>query len=302
MVQIKKYFVMANYVDFALYHIRSRLPNFIVDRLTHTLEWEDIVSHIKCCEVATFNVSSEDLLAWVKQLFPEYLGRYNDFRHKKLIEYYMSYRILDPVETHVFMDAAGGIDGYLGRLKCRRRILQDLKINDESRKVLGEEVVYIQCDAGNIPLPDESIDRIACQHSFEHFQRDIDTAFIQETQRLLKVGGKCCIIPLFIADRYAEITDRISFRPKFDKDSTRILDPTSTIPGRTFSGNYARIYNLQAFQCRVLQHIDLSRFKVRFYEMRLDGKLLPDMSLPIHQNVAAVEFPLRALVIEKYAA
>jgi hypothetical protein len=82
----------------------------------------------------------------------------------------------------------------------------------------------------------------------------------------------------------------------------RILDPTATIPGRAFSGNYARICNLPTFQRRVLKHIDLSRFKVRIYEMRLDGELLPDMSLPFHRIISAVEFPQRALVIEKFAA
>jgi len=300
--KIKKYFILANYNDFALRHIRSRFPNFFVDHLIHTLEWKDIISQINNCEISTLNIKSADLHAWVKQFFPDYLGQYGDFRHKKLIEFYTSYRILNPVEAHVFMDAAGGINGYLGKLKCRKKILQDLKISDDSRKVLGPEVEYIQCDAGNIPLPDASLDRIACQHSFEHFQHDTDTAFIQEALRLLKVGGKCCVIPLFIADRYAEITDKISFKRKFDKNSLRIFDPTATIPGRAFSGNYARIYNIPAFQQRVLQHIDLSRFKVHLYEMRLDGRLLPDMSLPFHKIITAVEFPQRALVIEKFAA
>jgi ubiquinone/menaquinone biosynthesis C-methylase UbiE len=200
------------------------------------------------------------------------------------------------------MDAAGALNGYLGSLKCQKKILQDIRISSETKGILGQEIDYIECDAGSIPLPDKTLDLISCHHSFEHFQNQADTAFVKEAQRLLKVGGKCCIVPLFFAKRYAEITDKISFRLKFDKFSLRIIDPTATIPGRAFSGNYARVYDLLSFQRRILQYIDLSRFKISIYELRLDGELLPDLSQQYHKLLTAVEFPHRAMVIEKFAA
>lgn len=253
--------------------------NLIVDRLIHSLEWEMLTKQIKDCEFSTFQMSSKELRDWATYYYPDYLKKFGELKRKKLIEFYTTFHILNPHERHVFMDVAGGVNGYLANLSCKRRILQDMRIYNSTRLALGPSIDYIESNAGSIPLPDESVDLISCHHSFEHFQRDSDINFIKEVQRLLTVDGKCCIVPLFIANRYAEITDKISFKFKFDHSSLRIIDPTASIPGRSGSGNYARVYNISAFQRRIIQHIDLSRFKVTIYALYIDGELLPDMTL-----------------------
>lgn len=299
--KIKKCLTPSNYLDFALGPVRRLFPNFVVDHHIHSLEWEELTQNTDNCELSTFQISSKELHDWTTQYYPDYLLKFGELKHKKLIEFYTTFCILNPHEKHVFMDAAGGANGYLVNLNCKRKILQDIRISSSTREILGPCISYIELDAGSIPLPDESVDLISCHHSFEHFQFDSDINFVREIQRLLTVGGKCCIIPLFIANRYAEITSKLSFRFKFDQDSLRIIDPTATISGGRFSGYYARVYDISAFQRRIIQNIDLSRFKVSIYALKIDGELLPDMTLQCHKIVTAVNFPYRALVIHRTA-
>ena len=209
--------------------------------------------------------------------------------------------MLKPSPEHVFLDAAGGARGYLARLACKRRLLQDIRISQSTRDQLGPGVEYIEGDAGAIPLPDKSVDRISCHHSFDHFQGTSDSTFIKEVQRLLTMGGRCCIVPLFIVDRYSEITDKLSLKFKFDPRSLRVIDPTASLPGGKPSGHYARTYDGRAFQQRILQHIDTSRFRVAVLSMTIDGQMVPDMSLACHRAVTGLNFPYRVLVIERHA-
>jgi hypothetical protein len=281
--------------------VRLTFPNLVVDRLVRSLAWDDLSRGLGNVGLGTLDLSSNELRDWAGEYYPGYPRTFGDFRHKKLIEFFISFKILSPDGGHVFMDAAGGANSYLAKLPCKRKVLQDIRVPDSTRAVLGPGVDYIEGDAGSIPLPDGSVDRISCHHSFEHFQGDSDSSFIGEVQRLLAVGGKCCIVPLFLANRYAEITDRVSLGFKFDPASRRVIDPTALIPGGEYSGNYARVYSVEALQRRVIRGLDLSRFSVTILSVTLDGELVPDMSLDCHRIVTAVNYPYRALVLHRFS-
>jgi hypothetical protein len=96
-----------------------------------------------------------------------------------------------------------------------------------------------------------------------------------------------------------EVTDDFRFDLKSDPRSNYVIDPTASIPGGKLCGSFARIYDLRAFIERVVDSIDFSRFKAALLEIRLDGQLTPDMSLECHKRVTAVNFPYRALTIER---
>ncbi len=286
----------------AIDRLRQWVPNLVVDRLVRSLDWEELARGLENIGLGTLELVSSELRDWAGEYYPGYAATFGDFRHKKLIEFFVSYTVLGPEPCHVFMDAAGGANGYLAKLTCQRKILQDIRVPDATRAIVGPDVDYIEGDAGSIPLPDGSVDRISCHHSFEHFRGDSDSGFVREVQRLLAPGGKCCIVPLFLANRYAEITDRIALGFKYDPRSLRVIDPTASISGGAYSGNYARIYSVDAFQRRVIQALDLSRFAVTMLSVTIDGQLVPDMSLECHKSVTAVNDPYRALVIERRVA
>lgn len=78
-------------------------------------------------------------------------------------------------------------------------------------------------DASNMPVDDGFATKMALHCSFEMFEQDSDIRFIREAGRVLRKGGKLCILPLFIFNKYALGTDP-SALPKggipFENDAT----------------------------------------------------------------------------------
>ena len=62
-------------------------------------------------------------------------------------------------------------------------------------------------DASNMPLEDESATKMALHCSFEHFEKNSDIEFIIEANRVLCKGGKLCIVPLYLSNKYVVQTD-----------------------------------------------------------------------------------------------
>ena len=294
----EKHFIINNYFRFLC---RSLIPrNFLVDKLVMPVPFDDL-SKLHGIEITYLDISSSDYEKWVEQYFPTWRSRFGHLRHKKLMEFFTTFTLLDPCPNDVFIDAAGGADTYLHTLECRKRYLQDIVISQDLKSRLGNKIEYIESDASEIPLPDGSVDKISCHHSFEHFQKSSDILFIKEIQRLLKQNGRACIIQLFIADRYVEVTDALTFKMKFDSRSRRIIDPTATLPGGRHCGNYARVYDLTAFQERVLNNVNLAEFKITIAELQIDGDIVPDLVLDCHKHVTVINRPYRAMLIEKFS-
>jgi predicted SAM-dependent methyltransferase len=276
----------------------SRSANAVLDRVIQPVDFED-VRRLPPLEAGYLHLESDCLRPWVKEYFPDWRDRLGDLRHRKLVEFFTSFTVLETRTEDIVMDAAGGYDTYLTQLGCRTKYLQDIRISPELKARLGRTVEYIEGDAGDIPLGDESVDKVSCHHSFEHFQGDSDTSFVKEIQRLLKPQGKCCIVPIFVANHYIEVTNELNLDRKFDPRSSLIVDLTAALPGGDQSGHYARVYDVRAFQERVLAQIDSTRFKSRLLELRLDDAPVPDLTLRCHKRVSAINRPMRALVIER---
>lgn len=272
-------------------------PNLIIDRAVRPASREDLGQ--LGVAIDPVDLSMTDHAEWVERYVPDWRTRFGDLRHKKLLEFAVTARLLDPRPEHAFLDAAGGIHTYLGRLACERRYMQDVQIPTDLRRRLGDRIAYLECDAAAIPLPPESLDRISCHHSFEHFQQASDTGFVREAQRLLRPGGRCVIVPLFVGNRYLEVTDALTLRRKFDPRSRRVIDPTASIPGGPWCGNYARIYDAGAVRDRLLAHVEPTRFTVSVLRVTLEGKDIPDLTLPCHRRVTAINRPVHALLLER---
>jgi len=295
-----KYISLARYIAYGRYLWKCVASNVRIDPLVQAADWEAF-SALRGVELKTFAFKRADYQVWVEKLFPGYLKQYSHLEHKKLQEFYISCHLLGPQPQQVFMDAAGGANGYLSRLDCRRKILQDIRISEATRNFLGSAVEYVEGDARRLPLDDASVDRISCHHSFEHFRGDSDRHFVQELQRILAPGGRCCIVPILTGDRYVEVTDRFTRRYRTDDRAHYLIDPTANVPGGEGSGNFARVYDIQALQERVIDGFDQDQFRVSIHAAEMDGQPVPDRILPCHRFVSGVNYPYRALVIDRLA-
>ena len=272
--------------------------NLIIDKAVKVEPLDKIKS---CCDFSVDRLDFDKIRyeRWLSSFFPEWQKRYGYILHKKIIELFVTYQMLDLQEDDEYMDAAGGINTYADRIKCKKRYLQGVSASSELRSALGNEIDYIQGDAAKIDLPDESLTKISSHHSFEHFQSNSDSNFIKEVQRLLKVGGKCCIIPIFIADKYVEVSRSNKHQYHYDANSTYIIDSTARITGGASCGDYARIYDTSSFNKRVIDQIDREKFNISLSEVTIDGNSVPDFNLQCHEGITRINYPYRVLTIER---
>lgn len=175
-----------------------------------------------------------------------------------------------------------------------------MNISDHFKDAYGKrDITFIEGSAANIPLSDGSVNKISCHHSIEHFSGGCDKKFIDEVQRLLAPGGSCCIVPIFISDKMFEVVNRDRPDLPFDRSAKKIIDPSATFTGGSSCGDFARVYNIDSFQDRIIARINTSLFKTSLLQFTMDSADIPDMKLKYNKTVAKINYPYRALLIER---
>lgn len=266
--------------------------NVIIDAAVRTLSLGDAG---KVCKAATIDRSGKDFHEWLSDSNLHFTGL--DYYHKKALEFFFSFMTLELTSDDILLDAAGGRSGYLDAARkikgCTELYLTDhiytgITETSDGIKIAGGDI-------GNIPLPDASLTKIACHHAFEHFQGDKDVAFINEVGRLLRHGGRACIIPLFLVDRYTECwnVDRTTV---FDSSAQLVIDKSATIPGADEDGHFARFYDLDAFDRRIVRPAKAAGLIPSIFTCRLDGSDLPEMEKNFGSKL---NYPLRALILNR---
>ncbi len=168
---------------------------------------------------------------------------------EKLLEYHISYSWLDLVPSDVYIDVAAQDCPFAffvrDTIGCRV-YRQDLYYIEPG--IRGEEVGG---DASRLPLADNSLSKMSLQNSFEHFEGDNDIGFIIEAQRVLRTGGKLCIVPLFIGEQYQLETE------------AGWVDERGVKHVWGIGARFSRQYDLTQFKERILD--SCSRFAVQVY-------------------------------------
>jgi hypothetical protein len=271
--------------------------NIQADRLAVPLAIGEILSrlNITCIDL---NIDEQEFLSWQKQVFPEGARLFKTPLHKKLLELYVSYRLLNVMPEDVYLDAAGGQFSYASRVACRKKIIQDLRISAKLKSFHGPLVDYIESSSAAIPLPDQSVNSISCHHSFEHFQGTADMDFFDEVQRLLAPGGRCVILPIFFSQSPLLLTDKKTFS-FWEEEGERLIDETGTLPGGAGSGHFARIYSPESFQRRIVGRLNTDEFRSELVSVRMDGAEIPNEKQFMTRRQAVINHHYRALVIER---
>jgi len=277
---------------------RVKKFNLIIDQFTVSKSFEMLTDQLGT-HVIQKDYSAEAYEAWVDRFFPDWPERWGHRHYKKFVELYASYQLLEIERTDIVMDVAGGHDTYIDQLNCQRKYIQNIEVNEVLKDKLKTGVEFIEGDAAQIPLPKASVDKMACHHSFEHFQGDSDTRLVQEIQRLLAPGGRCVIVPIFIGNHFVEVTQQKKPYCHYDQNSQYIVDPTARITGGETCGDYARIYDVQSFKRRILDHVDLEAFEVEIVEILIGGQPTPNPHLLSHLEITGINLPYRALVLKK---
>lgn len=150
-----------------------------------------------------------------------YLSRYPQYYPQNIVEksleHFVAQQLLQLHPADIYIDIASEgspVPEIYQRLYGCSTFAQDISYAP------GMHGNRIGSNAASLLLPDRFATKMALHCSFEHFEGDADSKFIKEAARVLRVGGKIVIVPLYLASCYAIATDllvsranRVSFEP-----------------------------------------------------------------------------------------
>lgn len=166
-------------------------------------------------------------------------ARANHMFAEKTLEHYVSSELLQLGAGDIYIDVGADNSPFA---PIARRLFGCTAYQLDSAYSAGVRRGNIGSDVGSIPLPDASVDKMAAHCSFDHFQGAGDRAFMGEVARLLRPGGRLCILPLYIAREHSNFVDRRSWlsRPILDKQARLIEVPN-------WGYEFSRYYSPETF-------------------------------------------------------
>lgn len=160
-----------------------KMNNFNVK--PYTIDVADYHSYLKAANYETFSYYKN--------------GKGKNFPEKSL-EHYLAFKFLNLKADDVYIDIGNfespTLDIYHNLVDCIT-YKQDLQFPE------GVHGNTIGGDAGNLPLPNGFASKMGLHCAFEHFENDSDIRFIREAGRVLRPGGKVCIVPFYLFNQYA---------------------------------------------------------------------------------------------------
>ncbi len=176
----------------------------------------------------------------------KYPGYYRTNIHEKSLEHFIASELLDLKKGDVYIDIASEnspVPEIYGGLFGCRAYRQDLSYPE------GLQGDRIGGDAANMPVPEAFADKMALHCSFEHFEGNADVEFTRELSRVLKKGGKCCIVPLYMSDRYAVQTDPVACGGvEFEQDAVVNC-------AKGWGNRHGRFYDPAHFKARIFDNL-----------------------------------------------
>jgi SAM-dependent methyltransferase len=155
------------------------------------------------------------------------------YKDKKALEHFIAFTQLDlgPGQTYVDIGSEGSPYPRLFRRIGVWAFSQDLAYRP------GVHGWRIGSSADRLPLDERSVDRISLQCAFEHFEGSADGGFIRELSRVLRPGGRCVIVPLYLSNTFRNIVDPLLAEGvEFDEGSARVAETD-------LGGRFERLYS-----------------------------------------------------------
>ena len=185
---------------------------------------------------------------------------------EKSLEHYVAWDLLDIKPDDVFIDIANdhspAPEIYSSLSKCRS-YRQDLMFEP------GLHGDRIGGDAAAMPIPDAFASKMALHCSFEHFEGDSDLRFIAECRRVLRPGGRVCILPLYLHTEYS-----IQIDPLLHLNSGMPFEPDAKIHcARGYSNRHGRFYDVDHLSRRVRAQAEGMRLTI--YDLQNAGDVSP---------------------------
>jgi ubiquinone/menaquinone biosynthesis C-methylase UbiE len=165
------------------------------------------------------------------QRYPHYSKQYHRSITRKAIEHFVSFELFAPMAGKTFLDVAASTSPVTRILRdiygFEQVYRQDLNFTEDQHK---KDPYTLVSDATKIPLADGSVDAISLHNSWEHFEGAADTDFLREAGRLLRPGGRLCILPIDFSRQTTVLTSPGVWFTKYRNVKTPpVFDPRAVI-------------------------------------------------------------------------
>ena len=180
---------------------------------------------------------------------------------EKWLEHWVSIELLDPQPGEVSIDIASCYSPF-----------PDLLREHYGVESYRQDIIYpagldgdkIGGDAIAMPIADNFADHLTLHCSFEHFEGDRDTLLLKEAQRVLRPGGRLCILPFYTSHAYCIQSDPGTWKER----NVRFEDDALIYLARNWQELHARMYDTAHFLERIvarLEQLDLAFYTVANY-------------------------------------
>jgi ubiquinone/menaquinone biosynthesis C-methylase UbiE len=185
---------------------------------------------------------------------------------EKIFEHFIAYKFckLDKFnrgDVYVDIACSGSPWAKILREKGYEAYAIDLK---ENKQFEGLEY-YIQADAKKTNFHDSAVTACSLQCAYEMFIGYDDQLFLNECNRILRVGGKAVIAPLYMHTHHCGYSSPEYFRKGYADAGAKeyLRKDCSGIP-------FSRKYSASLLQERILNHIE--RLGMKYELLRVDNK------------------------------
>lgn len=183
--------------------------------------------------------------AGYEERYPDY---YRALLAEKAFEHYLSLLLLEVTDRDVVIDLASDgspVREIYSRLRRCRAYQQDIMYPP------GVNGYQIGGDACAMPVPAEFADKALLTCSLEHFEGDGDTRLFRELCRVLKPGGRVCVVPFYVHEAAVNQTD-----PTVSLPNGVVFDPGVVVYCAKGWGNrFGRFYSPESFVDRVVNPV-----------------------------------------------
>ncbi|MEP7168249.1 MAG: methyltransferase domain-containing protein [Bacteroidota bacterium] len=183
----------------------------------------------------------------------EYYGNKNgrdDNFIEKALEHFVSMQFLPLNKNCTLVDIGAGNSPFseilCEKFEIKNSYKQDLSFAEgvHENKIGGR--------ASCIPFDDCSIDAMTLHCSLEHFEGNEDLAFFKETERVLKKGGKCVVLPFYLSSQYTVHLDPVN---NLLKSFTPVIsDEGAVIRYCDSKQAFSRHYDVKTFRQRIINN------------------------------------------------
>ncbi len=207
--------------------------------------------------------------AWVRDAkYP--LLSYIVNRNEKYLEHQVSVDLLQLPSHGFLIDVAAGQSLFAEIMRRRGHtvIAQDQAFDG------GLHHDRLGGDACAMDLPDSCADGMTLHCSFDHFEGDADSRFLQEAARVLKRGRKAAILPLYLHEEYINLTD-----PLYSKTPVGFDAAAATVASFGFANRFGRHYSMDALWRRCIQTALACGLDPKVYRIQNGTKIDPAIYL-----------------------